>query len=250
MKKLKTILLLIVTLITISCNDSGIAPKADLDLTRYSALRQTLVKDYDALSTGLRSANSKIGNESTILNIAGTHYGKSSNEYSFFINSYSNLRNSSNNRLASFGSLSQAQKERIQQIIESINEFGSLSDYQTYLDSQFNAIVAEDLSLTDKDFLLTYIVSYKVTLDFVENNSDLLASTNQVNGRTQGWWDDWGKCAAGIVGSAITTGATLGLGGAAVGTVALPVVGTVSGAAVGAVAGAIGGALVGAATFC
>ncbi|MCS4486102.1 hypothetical protein [Staphylococcus americanisciuri] len=66
-----------------------------------------------------------------------------------------------------------------------------------------------------------------------------------------------GKCVSGIAGGAITGGTTLGLAGAGVGTVTLPIVGTVSGGvvgavggAVGAVGGAVGGGLTGGATFC
>lgn len=43
---------------------------------------------------------------------------------------------------------------------------------------------------------------------------------------------------------------TLGLAGAGVGTVTIPVIGTVSGGVVGAVGGAVGGGLTGGATFC
>lgn len=56
-----------------------------------------------------------------------------------------------------------------------------------------------------------------------------------------GWWDSWGKCAAGVVGGAITGG----LGGAA-GASVIPGVGT----AVGGSIGAIGGGLMGAAAAC
>lgn len=59
-----------------------------------------------------------------------------------------------------------------------------------------------------------------------------------------------GKCLSGIAGGAVTGGTTLGLAGAGVGTVTLPVVGTVGGGVVGAVGGAVGGGLTGGATFC
>ena len=68
--------------------------------------------------------------------------------------------------------------------------------------------------------------------------------------RKQSWWNSWGKCAASIAGSAIVTAGTLGLAGAAVGTVTLPVLGTVAGSTVGIVTGLIGGALIGARDGC
>ncbi|MCQ9301432.1 hypothetical protein [Staphylococcus hyicus] len=59
-----------------------------------------------------------------------------------------------------------------------------------------------------------------------------------------------GKCVSGIAGGAVTGGTTLGLAGAGVGTVTLPLIGTVGGGVVGAVGGAVGGGLTGGATFC
>lgn len=59
-----------------------------------------------------------------------------------------------------------------------------------------------------------------------------------------------GKCVSGIAGGAVTGGTTLGLAGAGVETVTIPVIGTVSGGVVGAVGGAVGGGLTGGATFC
>jgi hypothetical protein len=65
-----------------------------------------------------------------------------------------------------------------------------------------------------------------------------------------GWWDCWGRCAAGRVG-----GAGLGaLGGAAVAgrgcTVVLPIVGTITCGTVGTVAGGLFGGLAGASQSC
>ena len=59
-----------------------------------------------------------------------------------------------------------------------------------------------------------------------------------------------GKCLTGVGGGVIAGGTTGGLGGAAVGTVTLPLVGTVSGGAVGLIGGAVGGGLTGAAASC
>ncbi|MCM3227378.1 Pathogenicity island protein [Terribacillus saccharophilus] len=59
-----------------------------------------------------------------------------------------------------------------------------------------------------------------------------------------------GQCLAGTGGGAITGGGTLGLAGAAVGTVTIPGIGTVGAGAVGAITGAVGGGLTGAAASC
>ncbi len=65
-----------------------------------------------------------------------------------------------------------------------------------------------------------------------------------------GWWKDWGKCAAGIAGGAVSGATTVGLGGAAVGAVTIPIAGSVPGGAIGAVGGGIGGGLTGAVAAC
>lgn len=59
-----------------------------------------------------------------------------------------------------------------------------------------------------------------------------------------------GKCLTGIGGGAVSGGTTGGLGGAAVGTVTLPLIGTVGGGTVGAIGGAVGGGLTGASVAC
>lgn len=61
---------------------------------------------------------------------------------------------------------------------------------------------------------------------------------------------NWGKCAAGITAGAVSSAATIGIAGTAIGTVTLPVVGTIGGGALGATIGAIGGGLTGAAATC
>lgn len=84
-----------------------------------------------------------------------------------------------------------------------------------------------------------------VSLVYFENDGKLgvyAQSAQQTRGA--------GKCIAGIAGGAVTGGTTLGLAGAGVGTVTLPVIGTVGGGVVGAVGGAVGGGLTGGATFC
>lgn len=64
------------------------------------------------------------------------------------------------------------------------------------------------------------------------------------------WWDDWGKCAAGIVGGA-GSGALAGAGvGGAGCTVVLPIIGTVACGVVGGVVGGVSGGLLGAVAGC
>lgn len=65
----------------------------------------------------------------------------------------------------------------------------------------------------------------------------------------EGWWESWGRCAAGTVGGAITAGAAGCWGGATSGIWVGPK-GAVTGCAVGGTVAAIGGALVGAQQAC
>ncbi|HDH6848759.1 TPA: hypothetical protein PJA25_001664 [Staphylococcus aureus] len=85
----------------------------------------------------------------------------------------------------------------------------------------------------------------KVTLIYFEKD-DKLGFYVQKTQKERGV----GKCVSGIAGGAVTGGTILGLAGAGVGTVTIPVIGTVSGGVVGAVGGAVGGGLTGGATFC
>ena len=91
---------------------------------------------------------------------------------------------------------------------------------------------------TDKDNIPVKLV-YRATNDGIRIDSIVRYQDRDV----------W-KCLAGIGGGVVTGGGTLGLGGAAVGTVTIPLIGTVSGGVVGAITGAVGGGLTGAATFC
>lgn len=64
----------------------------------------------------------------------------------------------------------------------------------------------------------------------------------------ESWWDDLGKCAAGIIGGT-GSGAGAGYGGAGC-TVVLPGIGTVACGVVGGIVGSISGRLLGAVAGC
>ncbi|MBI0441466.1 Pathogenicity island protein [Bacillus velezensis] len=83
-------------------------------------------------------------------------------------------------------------------------------------------------------------------------NGVLVKVVNKDSGKTSGSisTQSVGKCILGTGGGAVTGGGTLGLAGAAVGTVTIPGIGTVGAGAVGAITGAVGGAMTGAAASC
>lgn len=149
--------------------------------------------------------------------------------------------------------------------IKDAKNFLSEEEYKNNLLNLKKNIINSDISQEEKQLLVDNIgfmvafVDWMGTLESQYTNKLLSVKTrglqpdDQKSGDQQkcdGWWSCWGKCVAGTLGGAITGGATLGVAGAAIGTVTVPVIGTISAGAVGAVAGAIGGGLTGAAASC
>ncbi|MCO4852460.1 MULTISPECIES: hypothetical protein [Bacillus] len=124
-----------------------------------------------------------------------------------------------------------------------------------HLDADGNAILKDHVtgeeqvlpkSLTDKN-------GDHVTPQYEKiDHGVLIKLVTQDSGQTSGTisTQSVGKCILGTGGGAITGGGTLGLAGAAVGTVTIPGIGTVGAGAVGAITGAVGGAMTGAAASC
>lgn len=222
-------------------SDSNVEPQITLEF--YNDLSTTLENDFASFGSSLRAQESI-----DVISAGKMQYGAETAAFEVFKQAYrGNIL--TNGKVSEEAQLSIVQKTEVEAILASINNYSSFSEFNQYLDSKFIAYHASDLSQADKTFLMTYVTLYRSSLDFVYNNQDLFVQ-NPANGKVVGWWDDWGKCAASIAGGAITGATTLGLAGAAVGTVVLPVVGTVSAGAVGAIGGGIGGALTGAAAGC
>ncbi len=146
-------------------------------------------------------------------------------------------------------------------IISNTSTYESHSDYSAMLLQQ-QQIVSETITNEEEATQAITIINFQ--LELINYFNDIAISNGGSGGQTttNGWWSDWGKCAAGILGGAITGGA-IGCGavgsvgalvGAAVtvpaGSVPGAVVGGLAGCAVGGIAGQIGGALTGAAMFC
>jgi len=229
-----SLLLLTGLLIVTSCTEEATLTQPELSLARYEQLSKTLENDFNQVASQLRDRNSNFSDKGSVVNAAEILYGKESDGFSAFLNSFNNVSSSNgrvNNELTTF------QQQSVEGIISALSDYSSLSEFQLFLDERFEYFSNQTLDTNDKDFILMYIVSYKVSLDFVANNLDLFSSASSENGRVQGWWSSWGKCAAGIVG-----GAGLGaLGGAAAGSV-IPLLGTVAGGIVGGISGGLSGA--------
>jgi hypothetical protein len=148
--------------------------------------------------------------------------------------------------------------------IEVIQNTNSYENYQDYVVELTNAQKNIEDSLTDEFEILRANELLDFQLDLVYYFNDLASQINNGDGQTvtNGWWSDWGRCAAGTLGGYLTGGAAgcalVGTLGAVIGAAAtapiggLPgaVVGGIAGCAIGGTVGAIGGALTGAATFC
>lgn len=114
---------------------------------------------------------------------------------------------------------------------------------------------SSELTIQERNLLLTFGAWYEASLNFYKENYELFAEEQQAKSIIEtkfkgcGWWQKWGKCVAGTIGG-YYGGALAGCGvGGGVGAAAAGV-GAIPGCAVGGVVGAIGGALTGAANFC
>ncbi|MCL2682973.1 MAG: hypothetical protein FWE63_05775 [Bacteroidales bacterium] len=106
------------------------------------------------------------------------------------------------------------------------------STHREYLFALDNVLENSRGVLTDAEYT-SLLISLYITSDILDEIG--------INSKS-GWWNRWGRCAAGIIG-----GATIGaLGGA--GIAAIPTAGI--GAPVGAIIGGIGGGLLGASGAC
>lgn len=235
----KTALLLIVTFLTFSCSQED----TSLTNAEVKADTETIAKLIDGFDKTFKYSQNE---------------GKKADELA--LSNYF-IQTTEADGLEIFKSSTSAKSSKIQYseefenfslLITDAKSFSSKEDYLENL-SETNLLVnSSQLSTDEKQILVNKIafmnafVNWTDTLTVSESNK----SNFMVKSDCDGWWSCWGACVAGTVGSAVMGAGTLGLAGAAVGTVVLPVVGTVSAGAVGAIVGGIGGALTGAATFC
>ncbi|WP_409151061.1 hypothetical protein [Sphingobacterium sp. BS-2] len=133
--------------------------------------------------------------------------------------------------------------------IQNSSSFSNSSDYLNHVrnivkEAKSNSSITNDelksiliISKTMEDFV-KYGESFENSGKYTEFKASarLTAAANA----KQGWWDSWGKCAAGIIGGA-------GLGGLAGAAVTTP---TVVGIPIGTAVGVISGGLAGAAASC
>jgi len=123
--------------------------------------------------------------------------------------------------------------------------------YLNHLNVLLEDVKNSDLIILEKQLLVDKILLTKDFVNWMEILDNSKSNKINLSNKTEsGWWSSWGKCAASILGGAITGGVSLGIAGAAVGTVTVPIIGTVALGVVGAIGGVIGGGLTGAAAGC
>jgi len=220
----------------IGCQKESINPTSNVtanDNSKYVELESLLKNDLDRIAQELRSKKSNFDSQSDVIAAAENLYSKNDEALTSFFSNYNSAINHQNPK----NGYSTDVTNVIDEIEENVNNSNDAASFIASLDEKFNEIAVSNLQPEDKDLLLQYIVSYKTAITFIDNNQDLVISSDQ----KVGWWSSWGKCAAAIVG-----GAGLGaLGGAAAGA---PV--ALIGAIPGAIAGGIFGGLSGAAAGC
>lgn len=200
----------------------------------YSELSLSVNNALETIGQSLREQNSTFDNRINVKRGAKQFFIEESKAYDAFLNAYDESVNSSNLKTT-------VNNEIVNSIISDIEveliKSNSPLEFIDYLEEKFDEVSVSDIDSENKDVLLKYIISYKTSLEFINNNVDLIANQNGQLKSTHNWWDSWGRCAAGIVG-----GAGLGAltGGAAASVI--PVLGTTAGLIVGGVSGGLSGA--------
>lgn len=185
----------------------------------------------------LRKQNKTFASQKTVMNIVD-HHLKEESFYEDFYNNYTVSLEISKSKTASdslYDNLSSDVLEIINLINYDLQASSTPEEFNLYLDELQEEVKHYAIETSEKEFLLHYINTYSTSVEFMQNNIDVLI--NEENQKASSWWDSWGKCASGIVGNAILGG----LSGAGIGTV-VPGVGTTAGAVIGAIGGGISGA--------
>ncbi|KYG78342.1 hypothetical protein AWW68_06130 [Roseivirga spongicola] len=273
---LNLILSLLLLFSVVNCEDRQEDEPIILNKENYQAFADIYSQNLNTIASRLRAASSTFADSKSVISVVENNLEE--DVIASFRNNYVNYI-SDNDRSSTEGgstqqfnleNLSEIRREYVQEILGSVENYNNPEDYIAWLDNKFHEIYdSEDLELEDKDFLLTYITVYNISLSFLIDNPDLIPQTtngesavspfhlNDPRSGFRDWLDRNLKCVAGVAGSAITVGlggcAALGqtLGGVGVlGGPAGAASGFATGCIIGGAIGAIGGGLVGYATFC
>lgn len=239
------IVLISLSIVTFTSCEKTNTQKSD-NTSQYLKLASSVAKGLNAIGDNLRTVNKTYNSEEAVLNSAKQLCGENSNEFNAFLSEYKDVQLKSS--LLSTGFNNKEINDELNRIKKALENSESPTNFIGFLKSEFDNVNANNnLKPENKDFLLKFIVTYQVSVEYLSNNLELVVPTNNIivgeksSLQIQSWWTSWGRCAAGILG-----GAGLGaLTGAGTGSV-VPGLGTTAGAIIGGIAGG----LLGAATAC
>ena len=244
MKKLSIVFSALLLIIAFSCNNNNITKQNEIKIDKKGIATLINFIDFNVNQLSL-SGFKDYGNKDALAKSVVSNVSVFEKQYGITItNGNSNPRISSDNSYVT--SMDEEIAQRLLFFSQSANDE---VEYLSKIATLKNDIYSYDLSTSEKEILLNKITFIEEMVNYMSSKY-LDSEVIQANAKKDSWWSSWGKCAAGILGGAGTGALTFGLGGAAVGTVTLPVVGTVAAGAVGAIGGAIAGGLTGAAASC
>ena len=223
----KSILIILSSLFfSLSCNDEK--ETADTNRIDYEQLAFKLSNDLNEIASDLRLNGADFSNTEQLKKSALIVLQNNYSNDQFAINEFNNGFEIATNLSGVISNGRKFEEEILMpeyqyRVIEKVDSlwFNALNfeSYKSSLSELFETISTEEAPEADKQSALIYLTSQIVALDFIAANLDLLGYSGLENGRTHGWWDYWGKCAAGITGGAITGAGTLGLAGLGVGSI-------------------------------
>ncbi|WP_321300293.1 hypothetical protein [Marinifilum fragile] len=245
MKKILLALSLLVTLscIIYSCDNDKVKIEEDeqIALSDYKSYEETLKSDLNSLAENLRIQKSNFTNREIVYQSTMEYYGKDSKDFIYFNDEFNSVKVKSGQNSIK---LTVYQTKIVQDIENQLQESKSSEEFVAFLDKVFMDIYNDSsIEISEKETLLNYISTYKVSVEFIADNLDVIQIQNGTKSVKASWWSSWGKCASAMLGGATAGGIAGGELGLKVGTLlASPVKGMVIGAVVGAIGGAAGAA--------
>lgn len=252
MKKLLVVIMCFTLLYACSSNeDDVIVQENNITKADLESFKNELADNLNNLGDRLRARESNFGDVGMVRAIVedqGSYCNMNVIEFDRVTNRL-NTDSRTKIEIAPQKCVTSYQASIISEIDQKINEADTPAEYNNLMEELKEKILNDDVTEIEKESLLLLITSQQTAIEFIDNNQDLFKA-QAIGVKSGGWWKSWGKCASGIIGGVVTGATTLGLAGAAIGTVVLPVIGTVSAGVVGVVGGAIGGAFTGAMVSC
>ena len=187
-----------------SACDQQVQDKSNLNRQAYFLLKEKLSIDLNNLATELRKYEPE-QKLNVSIGIAESYYGKGSKQFAAFSQSFDMLHSPVSGKVSNSFKVSAFQQNEIESLISESENFSNISEYKVFLTSKFDEYYSSNLNIEDKNFMLIFVSSFEVSLEFINSNPDLF-QTVVSNGKIKGFWG----CAAGIAGAVAVTTAVVG----------------------------------------